>query len=121
MKASQVIRDALANHYTMGRRSDYSGEVKTAPFMCHAVEFALTGDFGNDNHPDTSRVEEVNETIMVKLRAKGKGTLIDFLNATDAEYQETFASTGTHYGVECFDLRVKWIKAHIADLESQGL
>ena len=121
MKASEIIRAALENHYSRGVRSDYKEENKTAPFMCHAVEFQVTGDMMDYNHPDFHKVEEVNQTFMVKIVEARKTTLCDFLNHTDDAYHKAYTETGTHHAVECFDIRVKWWNAHIDELEAKGL
>lgn len=121
MKASEIIRAALENHYSCGVRSDYSEENKTSPFMCHAVGFQVTGDMMGDNHPDFYKVEEVNQTFMVKIIEGRKATLCDFLNSADADYHKAYVETGTHHSAECFDIRVKWWYDHIAELESKGL
>lgn len=120
MKASQVIRAALNSNYTQERSSNY-GPDKTAPFMCHAIEYHLTDDLGCDNHENSRLVERVIETFMVKIEVGGKRTLCDFMYETDPDYKQAFSLSGSHYSEACYQMRVIWWKDHIAELEAKGL
>lgn len=120
MKASQVIRAALTNYYGQGRRVDFTIKNRTA-FMCHAVEFELTDGICDVHHENFDLIKPVINTFMLTLQAGGCGTLFEFLNKNDVEYKEAYKSTGSHYSIECFQIRVMWWNAHIAALQAKGL
>lgn len=118
MKASQVLRKALNENYIQSQGTLSENQ---SPFMCHSIEYALTGGIVVTGHENSDLVIDVINTFMPTIMIGGKSTLMDLLKAEDDEYYQAYIKSGSHYSSECFALRIKWWNNYIDELEAKGL
>jgi hypothetical protein len=125
MKASEIIRFALANHYVQSQTFELAASKSI--FMCHAIDIATKLLFPEqDWQDDLNMAAEVHETFMPIIRAGGTGSaygtscLTVFLSSTNKKYAGYRRRWSDNCNA-CFKIRVQWWNDHIAMLESKGL
>lgn len=114
MKISQALQITLDKglYVAKGQNSGSFRTTEGEQFLCHSLMAASAQGFITQDARNAA-IAFVNASL------EEYSTLVSHLNHTDKAYARLNHIYG-HWHKFCFNRRVKWIKAQIAKLQSQG-
>lgn len=107
MKCSEVIQLALDSNYVR----DYDGTRKTDVYMCHAIAKL------NIAHQEKVNAVQYIDSLLIPMNCITLGV---FLYRTNNRYKSYDKRYGFH-SKACFNMRVKFWKDTIMELQNKGL